>query len=102
MKPQIKLWTIFSLILLSGCGGIKRPDSDLCVINVPGQTMKCYNLNHDYTSEGKLKSDAVPKYKPVLTLDDVNKLTCTDPDGLANLKVFIKEMSNYIRNCGDY
>jgi len=85
-----------ALIFFSSCAEPDFPDTDLCVVNAPGQRQKCYNLKNDYTKEGYLKSDAKPKYKPAVTVEDLNKNVCTDVPGFTNLKAFMKDLrENY-------
>lgn len=69
--------------------GVPRPDTEICVVNVPGGYQKCYNMHDDYDDAGRLKKDATPLLKPVATLDDLNKNICTDIDGFTNLKIYI-------------
>lgn len=97
MRPMIAL-TIFSLL---GCAGIKRPDTDLCTVNVPAMHKKCYNTLNDYDDSGALLPDAKAKIIPLLGLIDLNKNTTVDPDGWANLKSYIKELRQaYEQGCG--
>ena len=78
-----------------------RPDTNICIVNAPNGNMKCYNLKEDYTDEGNLKPDASPSYTPLLSVLDINKYACTDPDGLSNLKVYIRELrTEYDAGCG--
>lgn len=83
---------ISSVIFFSGCAGIPRPDSDLCVINAPASHLICYNLKRDYTDNGVLKPDAKPHYKSVATLNDVNKHIIMDVDSFTKLKAYIKKV----------
>lgn len=100
-KPLTLLLMIFS----SGCATVERPDTDMCVVNVPGEHAKCYNLKRDYNDDGSRNPSAIPTYRPIdrtkkLSLDDLNKNTCVDPDGLANLKSYIRELRDaYEREC---
>lgn len=91
--PQLKkLWTISNILLLAGCASIERPDTDLCIINSPFQKVSCYNLKRDYDEEGGIKPEAKPKVFSITGLQDINKFICTDSDGFANLKSYIKEL----------
>ena len=105
MKAFIRHWTIFSLLLLSGCGAIERPNTDLCIINAQAHHRVCYNIRDDYTDEGKLKPDAKPKIRINLSIEDLDKALIVDSpydeenpnpthfeDGLARLKTWIKEL----------
>jgi hypothetical protein len=96
MLRQTLCLMIFSLVVLSGCGSVERPDTDMCVVNVPGEYLYCYNLKRDYTDEGVRKKEALPTYRPLKVLNDVNKYTCTDPQGMGNLKVYIKELKKEV------
>lgn len=70
-----------------------RPDSEICVVNAPAKHMKCYNLKDDYDSEGNLKIDASPLYRPALVVEDLNKYIVIDNNGsFENLKIWIGEM----------
>lgn len=90
MKPLAALLMICSLGA-SGCG-VPRPDTDLCVVNAEANHLICFNMLHDYDKNGKLKKDAQPKFKPANTVQDLNKNICTDPDGFANLKAYMKKL----------
>lgn len=83
---------VCSLILLAACAGVPRPDTDLCIANVPGKNRKCYNLLKDYDDNGNLVASAKPTYKSLSSLDDINKNATTDPKGLANLKAYIRKL----------
>ncbi len=89
MRPTTLL--IISSVFASGCG-IQRPDTDLCIINAVLKQRKCFNMRRDYNDDGRLKLGAKAHYKPAATIDDVNKNLSVDPDGLANLKVYIQEL----------
>ena len=73
-----------------------RPDSLLCVNNVPGLHKKCYNLLKDYDDNGALLPGAIPtviQYKtPEEMLEGVNKDVNTPPDGWANIKAYIRAL----------
>lgn len=87
----MRLITLLMISNFLACA-IPRPDTELCVVNAPGLTRKCFNLRDDYDDNGKLKPDASPLYLDTVTVQDLNKNVCTDPDGLANLKAYIKEL----------
>lgn len=92
MRQLRKLWTISNILLLVGCASIEHPDTNLCVINTPLSQMKCYNLKRDYEPSGSIKPNAVPQVIPLKGMEDLNKFICTDPDGFANLKAYIKAL----------
>ena len=120
MKLQKKLLMIFSFTaLIAGCG-VPRPDTDLCVHNLPGLRLICVNLKKHYGDDGKLKPnlewktynyqglEALEKYmretktptmvqfQKVSEMDEVlNKRTSVNPDGLANLKAYIRKMREF-------
>lgn len=96
-KLLIPLLAVCSAIF--GCSQIPRPDTTLCVVNAPAQQMKCYNLKTDYNDDGSLKPDAKPKYWPVVSIEDVNKHICTDPDSFGNLKAYIKLLREEYDKC---
>jgi hypothetical protein len=83
-------------LLLTACSlaacGVPRPDTDLCVVNAEAKHRKCYNLSRDYDDDGLLIPGAVPSFRPAVSVDDLNKNICTDPDGWANLKAYIKKL----------
>lgn len=78
-------------ILVTGCA-IARPNTDMCVVNAKAQHEKCYNLNRDYDNNGKLNPSAKPLFKPAVTVLDLDKNVCTDPDGWSNVKAYIREL----------
>jgi hypothetical protein len=90
---------IFSLALC-GCVGIQRPDTDLCINNAPAKHKKCYNMLRDYDDNGKLKPGAKAFFKPLNSINDVNKDLDIDPKGLGNLKAYINQLKDeYQRRC---
>ncbi len=91
IRPQILLLTALELCLVS-CSTVPRPDTDIGVVNAIDHHVKSYNLSTDYDDQGNLLPSAVPKYRPALTVDDLNKNICTDPQGWANLKAYIREL----------
>lgn len=95
--PVAKLWTISSILFLSGCAALGRPDTDLCIVNAPMSQLRCYNLKTDYSEEGTLLHHAIGRTVPVNNISDLNKYTCTNPDGLANLKEYVKALRDQKR-----
>lgn len=91
---KTKLATILSITCsaLAGCSTIPRPDTDLCSVNAGAEYQRCYNLKRDYTNEGVRKPDAQPVFKPAHTIADLDKNFCTDPQGMANLLIYIQEL----------
>lgn len=100
MKLQKKLLMAFEVgivcTLSSGCG-VPRPDTDLCVVNAEAGHQTCFNLLKDYDSKGQFKPGTKPHFKPAATVADLNKNICTDPDGWANLKIYIKQLRGAAR-----
>lgn len=96
MMLRMMLFLAFSL--LSACTSVRRPDVDLCIVNAPAQHLKCYNLLRDYTADGQLKPDAVPSYRRFGEREDLNKYLCVDPNGLAKLKAYIRELREAYEN----
>lgn len=90
-RHLIQLLMAFSFAIM-GCSTIERPNTDVCLVNAPGATRKCYNLSTDYNDDGTLKPNAHAVYKPTVNISDINKNTCIDPDGLANLKAYIQKL----------
>lgn len=86
--------------LLTGCvTTVERPDADFCIVNAPAGHQKCYNMKRDYGSDGKLKPGAVATFKPAKSIEDLNKNACTDPDGLANLKIYQRALRAELQEC---
>lgn len=102
MRVLTALSISFSLV---SCAGVERPDTDVCVANVPALHERCYNLKKDYDDQGNRRPDAKPKtivYKDeAAMLAGLNKKTCVDPDGLANLKAYIDELRRQNGRKGD-
>lgn len=101
MMKLIKLLLIllisFSLI---GCA-INPPDADLCVVNAGAKHLTCYNLKRDYVPEtGALKPEASPTFKPVSSLEDLNKYIVTDPDAFERIKIFTQQVRYDLNSCG--
>jgi hypothetical protein len=89
MKLLTKLLMVFSLV---GCASIKRPDSELCVVNAPSQHLKCYNLLHDYDGQGRLKKSATAIFPPAKTVYDLNKGVWMSNLDFAELKLYIHDL----------
>ncbi len=98
IKPPILLLMALELMGVSSCAHsqVPRPDTPLCIINVPGLHEKCYNLKTDYDDNGQLLPGAKAifiKYKDAADmLAGLNKKTSTTDDGLAHLKAYIKDV----------
>lgn len=76
---------------LTGCS-VDLPKTDLCIANAPGQQLGCYNIHDDYQIVNKqlqLKPGAQKHYKPLVTIEDVNKWTCIDPISWSNAVAFL-------------
>ena len=101
MRP-IKL--LMACSFLSACGGVTRPDIDLCIVNGPNLNRKCYNMARDYNDDGTLKASAKPVYRANKTVMDLSKAFVLDSptgfeDGLVGMKTYIKELRNHYANC---
>jgi hypothetical protein len=83
---------------LTACSSIKRPDTNLCVVNAVASHLTCYNMLRDYQDDGMIKPDAKPTIIPVDDLSDLNKFITTDPEGFARLKLYVKELRTYYQN----
>lgn len=101
MPRLTTLSIIFNALFLAGlvgscASGVERPDTDLCLSNVPKLHELCTNLKRDYDDNGELKPGVKPQvrqYKDEAEmLAALNKKTCTDPNGLANLKAYVREL----------
>lgn len=98
MKLAMMLLVGYSTILvLTSCATIKRPNVDLCIVNAPNKTRKCYNMERDYTSDGLIKPGAKAVYRVTESVEDLNKGLFVDSDsgpedGLARLKAYIKKL----------
>lgn len=90
IKALILPWMNFSLISCSS--GIQRPDAELCVINAVNHEMRCYSLRTGFTDAGTRRIDVEPRVVEILGIEDVHRMTCTNPDGLAEIKRYISEL----------
>lgn len=93
------LATLLIICSLYSCARIPKPNTDLCVINAPGQHLSCWNLKTDYNDNGQIKPGVKPKIKVANSLNDVNKFIVTDPDGFAELKAYIKLLREEYQRC---
>lgn len=84
--------TVFSLLIVTACAGVPRPDTDLCTANAPAKHWKCYNLLKDYDDRGQRNPEAKATFKPLNSISDANKMTGTDPKGFGNLKAYINKL----------
>lgn len=112
----MRLMMLFAIFSLCSCATIKRPDTDICGVNGPGLRERCYNILRDYDNEGQLLPAVKPEIRQYFSLEDMmfgvqsndpkekrkglNKKTCIDPDGLANLKTYIQQLKDaYEKEC---
>lgn len=86
---------ILILVLGIGCAGVQRPDAWICGVNARASKLRCYNIKHDYTSEGVLKSDATPDIRPVDGLMALNGGIYFSPKDFEKLKVWLADMRKY-------
>ena len=93
----MRLMTLL-MVCSCACSTIPRPDTNLCVVNVPGKHLKCYNLKRDYDGDGNRNPDAKPTIVPISSLNDLNKFIATDPDGFANLKAYVQKIREEYNN----
>jgi len=98
MRLLTTLWISCSFLLFA-CAQVPRPDTDLCVVNAPAGHRKCYNILKDYNDEGDLLPGAKPLFKPAKVVEDLNKNICTDPDGWANMKAYIRSLREELSAC---
>ena len=93
------LLSICSLLFVACAGGPQRPDTNIYQIIVSDDGMEAYGYNmlRDYDSEGNLKPDAKPVVIPLSSLKDLRKWYGTDPTGMKNLKVYLKDVRNYAK-----
>ena len=103
LKRSIRLVT--TLLVVSSCASIQRPNVDVGIVNAPGKRVKYYNLERDYDADGKLKPGAVPTYRPFAKLEDLNKRLCLDSDAgpeeaIARFKAYVRNLREaYERDC---
>lgn len=93
------LKTLFLAFSLCACSSVSKPDTDLCVVNAPGEHLTCYNIRRDYDDDGNIKAGAKPTYRQAITVADLNKHVVTDPKGWANLKAYIKILREEYSKC---
>lgn len=100
-----QLWTLFSL---ASCASIKRPDSNLCFINVTAARLEnitphkeCLNLSTDYDELGLKLSTATAKVSDLNDLSDLDRTFSMDAKSFANLKAYIQKLRDYYANKGN-
>lgn len=91
---------ILLFLACNACSTVPLPHTDLCVENALENKAKCYWIDTDYNQDGTLKATAVPNYKDLNTIQDVNKNICTDPDSWALLKAYIKTLRTELQQGG--
>lgn len=96
---QTLLLAVFSIHLFA-CSYVPLPHTNLCVANPALKHSKCYWLDKDYQEDGTLKPGAKPNFKPLITIDDMNKSIWTDPDSWGSLKGYIKTLREELSSCG--
>lgn len=95
IKRLATLLTISSSI--AGCAGIALPDADLCVADPIRGRFICQHLSTDYDVVGNrlvLKPGVPAKIRTLKVLNDVNRWTCTDPDGFAAIKAWGQQLQD--------
>ncbi len=94
IKPPTLLLMALSLV---SCSSVPRPDTDVGVVNAEFHQIKGYNLLRDYDDNGNLNPSAKPWIRPAVNVSDLNKNVCTDPQGWANLKSYIRELRDELK-----
>lgn len=92
MRNSITICLSTVIILFASACSVPRPNTDLCGVNAAKHERRCYNLRDDYDENGNRKPDAKPKIKPARDVQDLDRNICTDPDGFAELKAYIKKL----------
>jgi hypothetical protein len=78
------------------------PNSDLCIADSQRSRLVCYNLAADYAVSNNrvvLKSSAVAHLRPLAKPQDVDRWTCTDAQGWANIKAWGQAMADKYASC---
>ena len=88
----MRLLILLATFSLLACQSIPRPKGDICVFDAPRGLNKCFDMEKDYSSEGKLKKDAVMKKKPFTSIDQFDKHTNFDPGAWAELVAYKKKL----------
>lgn len=92
----MRLILLLAASSLLACSSVPRPDTDVGVVNAEFHQIKGYNLLRDYDDNGNLNPSSKPWIKPAVTVDDLNKNVCTDPQGWGNLKAYIRMLRDEI------
>ncbi len=87
--------TAFSLLLLAGCG-VPRPDTELCIVNLPAKHLTCYNMSRDYGQDGQLLPGVRAHFMPIPSL---NKYLVIDPTSLGHLKAYLQILREEHSKC---
>lgn len=82
----------------SACSTVPRPDTNVGVVNAGFHQVKGYNLSTDYDDNGNLNPSAKPFIHPANSVSDLDKNVCTDPQGWANLKAYIRMLRDEINS----
>lgn len=103
-----KLLTVLLLAFsFAGCDlyAVKRPSFPVCVNNVPALHRRCYDFKYDFDDLGQISPNAKPKIVQYKTrdemLDAINKSVSVDPDPLAILKAYLKDVRDAAGRKGD-
>jgi hypothetical protein len=109
MKSTKQLILLLIAFSLSGCAGIQKPNTDLCIVNAPpGDTTthkrKCYNMATDFDDNGVRLPAAKPVYRENPTVQDLNKFLVIDSptgtvDGQAALQAWVQKLRQHFANC---
>ncbi len=99
-RLEMRLTKLLVLLLmelsLSACSTVPRPDTNIGVVNNELHKIGGYNLLKDYDDNGNLNPNATPWTRPVNSAADLDKNICTDPDGWANLKAYIRMLREQV------
>jgi hypothetical protein len=104
MQRLMRHLSVFSLLALTACQNVERPNANACWVNASGGYKRCYNLLTDYDSNGIRLPNAKPKDVPISELKHLNGALTFDASSQRELKRFMdesrKEYKDLKERCG--
>lgn len=103
----MKLLSVFSLLALSACMSVERPDAYAWGVNGPKQRLEGFNIKHDYDSNGVRLPGAQMTVKPLANgLNSLNGAICFLPpkansqpydEGIKGMKVWLGDLRDWAK-----
>jgi hypothetical protein len=102
-KKRLKIWLIISSLALASCKTLpKKPEGDLCIVDVPRYQLICAKISKAETTNDLFDMQTFFMSNEVTTIPllDADKYIAFSPDTWGNIEVYIKKLEDQIVNEG--